>query len=72
FAHNNTKIWFGKIILDSVECYNDVDCEDGNYCNGYEVCKDFRCQSGNVVDCDDKKSETNDSCDETIDECNHF
>ncbi|MGB9600162.1 MAG: hypothetical protein ACPL7I_06385 [Myxococcota bacterium] len=55
-----------------MECYNDVDCEDGNYCNGYEVCKDFRCQSGNVVDCDDKKSETNDSCDETIDKCNHF
>jgi hypothetical protein len=32
-------------------CDDDLDCSDGNYCNGIEFCKDGKCQSAPAPDC---------------------
>ncbi len=71
FAHSNSRIWFGEVIEDTVECYNDVDCEDGLSCDGYERCVSHTCQPGEPVLCDDQDPGTQDSCDETYDVCRH-
>jgi len=71
FAHNNTKIWFGKIVESSLQCYNDVDCEDGNFCDGYEICNNHVCQAGTPPNCDDGSPKTIDTCDELNDTCVH-
>ena len=39
-------------------------CSDGNPCTLNDFCKDSSCQSGALVDCDDKNPCTDDSCDE--------
>jgi cysteine-rich repeat protein len=45
-------------------------CEDGEFCNGEEVCDGAgTCLSGEPVDCDDGVGCTVDSCDEAADAC---
>ena len=51
---------------------NDASCDDGNPCNGAEVCGASGCESGaGSVDCDDGIACTVDSCDETTLDCIH-
>ena len=46
-----------------VECLNNVDCDNGSFCDGTEVCEDRACQSGSNP-CKD-----NEECDEANDRC---
>jgi cysteine-rich repeat protein len=54
-------------------CVNAPDdglCDDGQFCNGAEVCDLANdCQQGVPVDCDDGVGCTDDSCDEANDQC---
>jgi hypothetical protein len=53
---------------------NDANCNDGQYCNGVEICDpvdDCIVESGSVPDCDDEFECTDDSCDEANDECDN-
>ncbi len=43
-------------------CVADGDCDDGNECNGVEVCVDGRCVAGIPPDCDDGSACTVDTC----------
>ncbi len=36
-----------------VECLADADCDDGNACNGLEICSSGQCSPGIELDCDD-------------------
>eukprot|EP01083_Nonionella_stella_P263699 895483_1 len=57
----------------SYECVVNADCDDGIFCNGQETCdKISGCQSGIAVDCDDKITCTDDSCNETTDTCDNI
>jgi cysteine-rich repeat protein len=60
----------------SEQCTNtpdDAACDDGLFCNGTETCDPFLdCQAGTVVDCDDKDLCTDDSCNETTDQCDNI
>lgn len=44
-------------------CANDVDCDDGNLCNGLERCTAGTCGAGTRLDCDDHVECTRDTCD---------
>jgi hypothetical protein len=56
-------------------CVNAPDnavCDDGEFCNGTEVCDPTNdCQAGAPRDCDDGVGCTDDSCDEMTDSCDH-
>jgi hypothetical protein len=52
-------------------CTVDADCQDGNLCNGAEVCVSGACASGKPVNCDDGLFCTIDSCDPPTGTCNH-
>jgi hypothetical protein len=58
-----------EIALFQYGCYDDPDCDDGEYCNGSETCVDSVCQAGTPVDCDDIIACTDDTCDEMNDTC---
>ncbi len=52
---------------------NDVNCDDGLYCNGAETCDALLgCQAGTAPDCDDGVACTDDSCNETTDTCDNL
>lgn len=44
------------------ECHNDFDCDDGDFCNGAEICQEGRCVSGRAIDADDGDPCTEDFC----------
>ncbi len=49
---------------------DDANCDDGDYCNGDETCDDvLDCQAGTAITCDDGVGCTDDSCNETTDQC---
>jgi hypothetical protein len=49
---------------------NNINCNDGLYCNGIEICDEtLDCQPGTPVDCGDGVGCTDDSCDEGNDIC---
>jgi subtilisin-like proprotein convertase family protein len=52
-------------------CTVDADCQDGNLCNGAEVCVAGACAAGKPVVCDDGLFCTIDSCDTPTGTCNH-
>ena len=56
-------------------CTNTPDdgvCDDGAFCNGTETCDTLNdCQAGTAVDCGDKVSCTDDSCNEGTDSCDN-
>ncbi len=45
-------------------CTSDVDCDDGIFCNGAEVCLSTRCMTAAPIFCDDGLACTVDRCDE--------
>ncbi len=52
-------------------CENDSECDDGDFCNGAEVCNAGSCEAGTPPNCDDGVSCTVDSCNETTDSCDN-
>ncbi len=60
---------------DADRCVNtpvDANCDDGDWCNGAEVCDAVQdCQPGQPPDCDDGVGCTDDSCDEDVDQCSN-
>jgi hypothetical protein len=60
--------------LKILRCRNvpdDTLCDDGQYCNGLEVCKKTGCAPGPVVACSTQSACDIDSCDEAQKICNH-
>ncbi|MGH9870399.1 MAG: S8 family serine peptidase [Candidatus Polarisedimenticolia bacterium] len=56
---------FGEGILNAfaaASCASDAECQDGDACNGAEVCVAGVCQPGSPPDCDDGSICTVDSC----------
>ena len=54
------------------ECVEDVDCDDGIFCNGPERCRQGECRAARNADeptCDDANECTDDVCDPERDEC---
>jgi exonuclease III len=64
---------FMDVTLVPGGCSTDVDCDDGFFCNGPETCDigTETCIPGTSIDCDDGNSCTIDSCDETLNMCQH-
>jgi hypothetical protein len=52
-------------------CHEDVDCGDGVFCNGQEVCTNHECGPGSAPDCLDEHDCTSDRCDGDSDRCVH-
>jgi hypothetical protein len=52
-------------------CASDLDCADGRFCNGVEVCANGACHAGTPPDCDDGIQCTTDLCDASSDQCAH-
>jgi hypothetical protein len=50
------------------KCISDIDCDDGDVCNGAETC-DKVCQPGTPVDCDDSDACTTDTCNAETGDC---
>ena len=50
---------------------NGTPCDDGNYCNGAEVCIAGACTAGTPINCDDGDPCTIDSCDSMMGGCTH-
>lgn len=57
--------------LPQVQCTSHEDCNDGNYCNGFEDCVLGFCQVIGRPACNDGIECTNDVCDEALDTCRH-
>ena len=60
-------------ITDSCDnIINNTFCNDGDYCNGVEICEAvLGCQAGTIVACDDLNPCTADSCNEILDTCDN-
>jgi len=52
-------------------CASNLDCDDGNTCNGSEVCVSGACLPGTAMNCDDGDPCTADGCDPTTGTCTH-
>jgi subtilisin-like proprotein convertase family protein len=52
-------------------CTVSADCQDGNLCNGAEICKAGLCTPGTPVDCSDGLFCTTDTCDPSTGACGH-
>jgi hypothetical protein len=53
-------------------CTSDIECSDGQWCSGGEICDEFgECQPGLPVNCDDGIACTIDACNEVADACDH-
>ncbi|MGA1824201.1 MAG: M14 family metallopeptidase [bacterium] len=59
------------LFIESQECTNNSDCDDGLFCNGSETCVSGSCQPGIPPDCNDGVRCTDDSCNEGTDSCDH-
>ncbi len=69
-----TDDWCNEVDDQCENDANDANCNDGQYCNGVEICsevEDCIIQPGSVPDCDDLVGCTDDSCDEVNDECDN-
>jgi hypothetical protein len=52
-------------------CNENLDCNDGQFCNGVETCVASACQTGVSPTCGDGVACTADSCNEGTDGCDH-
>ena len=52
-----------QIRIGGSPCTLDQDCQDGDACNGQEICRSNACQPGTALDCDDRQECTSDGCD---------
>ena len=68
---NNLGFGMANFNITSLACSSDAECDDGNACNGVEICVDSACQQGNPIEClnDDSFCNGTEFCDETIGEC---
>ncbi|MCI0493044.1 MAG: hypothetical protein L0Z07_08920 [Planctomycetes bacterium] len=59
------QIVFGAVAASLVECLTDVECDDGQFCNGAETCNPttFICAPGTPPVCNDNIACTVDTCD---------
>ncbi len=57
-------------IVSAGVCITDADCDDGNVCNGSEICQKGTCTAGVPPDCDDRDNCTTDTCD-PVEGCKH-
>jgi hypothetical protein len=48
---NNTQLYTLSVTASNAECGDDADCDDGDPCNGIEVCIDGICFQGTINDC---------------------
>jgi len=55
----------------AVSVPNGAPCEDGDMCNGIEVCEDGVCSQGIPKDCDDGNPCTDDQCDAGTGDCTY-
>ncbi|MHC5111013.1 MAG: M28 family peptidase [Planctomycetota bacterium] len=63
----------GDGIGDACECVSAEECEDGSWCDGYELCDpDWGCVEGPPQNCSDLIACTVDSCNEATDACGHL
>ena len=52
-------------------CTTSAQCDDGLFCNGAEVCSGGSCVAGTPPSCDDGLTCSTDTCNESIDACDH-
>ncbi|MBL8784492.1 MAG: trypsin-like peptidase domain-containing protein [Deltaproteobacteria bacterium] len=53
---------FVAFVPDLPECSSAADCDDGEACNGAELCVDGSCRAGAPVSCKDRNACTRDAC----------
>jgi len=53
-------------------CTSDEECQNGQWCDGREVCEGGFCRQGIAPDCADDVDCTSDTCDEAADSCVHL
>ncbi|TVQ63907.1 MAG: hypothetical protein EA378_00500 [Phycisphaerales bacterium] len=58
---NDTQLYNLSVSVSNAECGNDGDCDDGDPCNGVEICIDGICFPGEIVDCNNNGID--DACD---------
>jgi len=51
------------------DCTGNLECSDGLYCNGEEVCEEGACMDGDPVICDDEDPCTEDGCSDDDEAC---
>jgi hypothetical protein len=56
-------------VVPPVDCEQDLDCDDGLFCNGVERCVDALCEDGEPVDCGEGDDCHMVYCDDTRAEC---
>lgn len=61
----------GAVVEERPPCTSDLDCDDGVYCDGAEVCEEGRCRRGAPPTCDDGDVCTEDLCVEETESCQH-
>ncbi|MFQ5494952.1 MAG: hypothetical protein ACE5EX_06185, partial [Phycisphaerae bacterium] len=54
---------FGQVTVTVEECFDNTDCDDGQFCNGPEQCVANVCQAGTPPGCVDGNVCTDDLCD---------
>ncbi len=66
--HNssNVSVFINNTCQLEPQCAEDFECDDGQLCNGEEVCVGSQCQAGMAPNCDDGDACTNDSCNAEI------
>ena len=72
-----TRMAVSAVVLKSAgvsvpECSADLECDDGQFCNGLELCIAGACQAGAAIDCNDGIGCTIDSCNEATDACDNL
>ena len=79
-VHGDSNYWLiDNLETDAItDCLEDSDCDDGEWCNGQELCQQYICVDGTPVDCPDDGlycngtefcDEDNDMCSTTGDPC---
>ena len=59
-----------RFLVNECSCLTASACDDGDVCNGVEICENNVCKNGTPLDCDDHNPCTVDTCDPTAG-CQH-
>ena len=59
----------GLVAAAVVDCFEDLDCDDGDACTGVEHCVDGQCKAGIALTCRDGDPCTTDACDSATGTC---
>jgi hypothetical protein len=70
-VNEKEKATYADFTEATTACTADVDCDDGEYCNGQEACVDGQCEAGPApcVEGEESCSEDNDSCEPVQQPC---